>query len=134
MTDARILQDDRWGAVIDYPTNNIIEIRWYDTTVELDRQSFNNWLSMFAGHVESTRRQGILVDSTSFRMARHEMDSDWRDANIIPRYNSAGVLRFAIHMPEGMPAIGAEPAPEGPANFPTGYFGARQAALAWLGS
>jgi hypothetical protein len=89
---------------------------------------------MFAGHVESTRRRGILVDSTSFRMARHEMDSDWRDANIIPRYNSAGVLRFAFHMPEGMPAIGAEPAPEGPANFPTGYFGARQAALAWLGS
>jgi hypothetical protein len=73
---------------------------------------------MFAGHVESTRRQGILVDSTSFRMATHEMDPGWRDANIIPRYNAAGVRRFAFHMPEGMPAIGAEPAPEGPGQLP----------------
>lgn len=120
--------------MIDYPTRNLIEIRWYDSTVELDRQSFNDWLSMFAGHVESTRRQGILVDSTSFRMPQNEMDAGWRDANIIPRYNSAGVRRFAFHMPAGMPAIGAEPAPEGPADFPTGYFVNRDAALAWLGS
>ena len=130
MTDARIMYEDHWGAVIDYPSSDIIEIRWYDSTAELGRQSFNDWLSMFADHVESS----ILVDSTSFHMAQSEMDSDWRDANIIPRYNSAGVRRFAFHMPRGMPAIGAEPAPEGPADFPTGYFGSREAAQAWLKS
>jgi hypothetical protein len=134
MTDARVLHEDIWGAVIDYPEANIIEIRWYDTTVDLDRQSFNAWLSMFASYVESTKRRGILVDATSFRLAPQEMDAGWRDANIIPRYNSAGVVRFAFHMPEGMAAIGAEPAREGPATFPTCYFGTRKAALAWLRS
>jgi hypothetical protein len=87
-----------------------------------------------ADDVFGMHSHGILVDSTSFHMARSEMDSDWRDANIIPRYNSAGVRRFAFHMPPGMPAIGAEPAPEGPADFPTGYFGSRDAARAWLKS
>jgi hypothetical protein len=36
------------------------------------------------------------------------MDGPWRDANIIPRYNAAGVKKFA-HMPEGMPMIGEPP-------------------------
>ena len=53
---------------------------------------------------------------------------------VIPRYNGAGIQKFAFHMPAGMPAIGAPPAPEGPANFPTAYFGARADALAWLDS
>jgi hypothetical protein len=35
-------------------------------------------------------------------------------------------------MPAGMPAVGAPPAPEGPAALPTGYFDSRPAALAWL--
>jgi hypothetical protein len=60
------------------------------------------------------------------------MDGGWRDANIIPRYNAAGVRRFAFVMPAGMPAIGAAPAPEGPGDFPTGYFGRREDAIAWL--
>ena len=60
------------------------------------------------------------------------MDANWRDANIIPRYNAAGVTKFAFLMPEGMPAIGAPPAPEGPAEFPTAYFGRRADAVEWL--
>ena len=134
MTDVRVLHEDQWGAVIDYPSRDIIEIRWYDSTAGLDRQSFNEWLRRFADHEESSGRRCILVDSTSFRMAPQEFDPEWRDANIIPRYNSAGVQRFAFHVPEGMPAIGAEPAREGPAEFPTGYFATREAALAWLAS
>lgn len=35
-------------------------------------------------------------------------------------------------MPAGMPAIGSDPVREGPATFPTGYFGTRADALAWL--
>ena len=60
------------------------------------------------------------------------MSLGWRDANIIPRYNAAGVKKFAFIMPAGMPAIGDDPAPEGPAHYPTAYFGSRAEALAWL--
>ena len=62
------------------------------------------------------------------------MSMGWRDEHIIPRYNAAGLKKFAFIMPEGMPAIGAAPEKEGSANFPTAYFGSRNDALAWLKS
>jgi hypothetical protein len=69
---------------------------------------------------------------TRFMMDPANLNDAWRDANIIPRYNAAGVRRFAFLFPDGMPAIGAPPAAEGPATFPTAYFARRQEALDWL--
>lgn len=124
--------EDQWCEIFDRPSADLIELRWFDSTATMSRQEFQSSLSTFAGCVERCRRSRVLIDSTSFRMNPANMDGQWRDANIIPRYNAAGVARFAFHMPEGMPMIGATPAPEGPATFPTGYFGTRQAALGWL--
>jgi hypothetical protein len=124
--------EDRWGEIIDRPDAGFSEIRWYDTTRDMTADEFQRWLSTFAGHVEQLRRPGVLVDGTSFRMNPANMDAEWRDANIVPRYNAAGLEKFAFHMPEGMPMIGKPPAVEGPAAYPTGYFGSRQEALDWL--
>lgn len=129
---SQIVWEDKWGEVIDRPDLDLIEIRWYDTTRDLDGKVFNDWLAAFAGLVERARRSGVLTDSTAFLMPMERMDSAWRDENIIPRYNAAGVKKFAFLMPEGMPAIGAPPAREGRADFPTGYFATRASALAWL--
>jgi hypothetical protein len=129
---AEQVYEDRWGEVLDRPSTDLIELRWFDTTAEMSAQEFKSWLTTFAGLVERCRRSRVLIDSTSFRMNPADMDGPWRDANIIPRYNSAGVARFAFHMPEGMPMIGVPPAAEGPGRFPTGYFGRRQEALDWL--
>ena len=126
--------EDRFGAVIDHADADYVEIRWYDTTEAMSAGEFQDWLSGFAGEVERCRRAGVLVDGTSFLMDPANMDSQWRDEHIVPRYNAAGVRGFAFHMPDGMPAIGTPPAPEGPATFPTAYFGRRQDALDWLGS
>ncbi len=127
-----IVLEDRWGEVIDRPDSDLIEIRWFDTTRDFDSGTFNQWLSRFAEAVEATGRSRVLTDATVFAMSRDQMDGPWRDANIIPRYNAAGVEKFAFLMPAGMPAIGAPPQPEGPADFPTAYFGTRQDALDWL--
>ncbi len=129
---ANIVHADRWGDIIDRPEQDVIEIRWFDTTVAMTGADFNAFLATFAGHVEACGRAGALVDSVQFRMDMALMDAGWRDANIIPRYNAAGVRKFAFLMPLGMPLIGQEPAPEGPAEFPTGYFGTRGDALDWL--
>lgn len=126
--------EDQWGACIDRPDDGYLEIRWYDTTNAISGDQFNDWLARFADAVESTGRTRVLVDAVQFRMDMAAMDMGWRDANIIPRYNAAGVKKFAFQMPEGMPAIGAPPAPEGPATFPTAYFGSRADALTWLGA
>jgi hypothetical protein len=128
-----VVHNDRYGAVIDWAEENYIEIRWYDATAEMSGEDFNHWLERFAECVETARRSGVLVDSVQFRMDLNHMDAAWRDANIIPRYNAAGVQKFAFLMPEGMPAIAAQPAPEGPADFPTAYFATRAEALNWLG-
>jgi hypothetical protein len=127
-----IVYEDRWGEVIDRPAEDLLELRWFDTTAAMSHDEFQRWLATFAGCVETCARARVLVDSTSFTMNPQDMDGPWRDANIIPRYNAAAVTRFAFHMPTGMPMIGAEPAPEDPARFPTGYFGSREDALNWL--
>jgi hypothetical protein len=126
--------EDRFGEIVDRPDEGYLELRWYDTTAEMSGAQFQNWLTQFAAEVERLRRPGVLVDSTSFRMDPANMDAAWRDANIIPRYNTAGVKRFAFHMPAGMPAIGSPPQSEPPGAFPTGYFGSREQALGWLAS
>jgi hypothetical protein len=60
----------------------------------------------------------------------------WRDQEIIPHYNAGGVNKFAFVTGEGVPfptvESGADPAPEGPADFPTGWFITRDRAYQWL--
>ena len=94
---------------------------------------FNAWLSRFADEVEHRGRRNVLVDAVRFGMSMDRLDAEWRDVNIIPRYNAAGVAKFAFLMPDAMPAIGAPPNTEGPADYPTAYFGTRASAMAWLG-
>jgi hypothetical protein len=132
MPDVQHVYEDRWGEIIDRPTPELVELRWYDTTAAMSAEEFQDWLATFAEHVERQRRPRVLVDGTRFMMDPANLDEAWRDANIVPRYNSAGVQRFAFLFPDGMPAIGAPPAAEGPATFPTAYFGRRQEALDWL--
>jgi hypothetical protein len=132
MADAEHVYEDRWGEIIDRPATELVELRWYDTTADMSAEQFQDWLATFAGHVERFRRPRVLVDGTRFMMDPANLNDDWRDANIIPRYNAAGVRRFAFLFPDGMPAIGAPPAVEGPATFSTAYFSRRQEALDWL--
>jgi hypothetical protein len=128
------LYEDRWGEILDRDGNDLLELRWFDTTEAMSAQDFKEWLVTFAESVERAGRTRVLVDSTNFRMSPDRMDGPWRDAEIIPRYNAAGVVKFAFHMPSGMPMIGQPPAVEGPGRFPTGYFGRRRDALEWLAS
>ena len=132
MGAATYVYEDRWGAVIDHGDAGYVEIRWYDSTDAMSRDEFQQWLTAFAKEVQRLRRPGILVDATRFLMDPAKMNSEWRDANIVPHYNAAGVKKFAFIMPEGMPAIGSPPEVEGPAAFPTAYFARRQQALDWL--
>ncbi len=74
----------------------------------------------------------VLIDSTSFRLFGIDTTMKWRDEEIIPRYNSHGVKKLAFHLPQRSAPIGKHPAPEGPAEFPTGYFATRNEATEWL--
>lgn len=131
MANHDIVHSDPWGEII--TREGYVEIRWFDTTAAMEGADFNEFLSTFATAIERAGQPGCLVDATAFAMNPDHMHTGWRDEHIIPRYNAAGVEKFAFHMPAGMPAIGKPPAPEGPAKFPTAYFASRREALAWLG-
>ena len=132
MADGTHVYEDQWGEIIDRPASDLIELRWFDTTATMSKEDFQQWLRTFADRVALARRHRVLVDGISFKMNPAFMDGEWRDANIIPTYNDAGVSRFAFLMPMGMPMIGQAPAKEGPGRFPTGYFSTRRGALEWL--
>jgi hypothetical protein len=134
MANGTLVYEDRWGSIIDRPDSGYLEIRWYDTTRAMTKADFEAWLTTFAGEVERYHRPGVLVDGTIFLMDPSNSDGPWRDAHIVPRYNAAGIKKFAFQFPEGMPAIGSPPAIEPPATYLTGYFGRRNDALAWLAS
>lgn len=133
MSNPRYVHENQWGGIIDHPAG-YLEIRWYDATSEMSGDDFNQFLSDFATQIEATGHTGALVDAVQFKMPTDRMSMGWRDENIVPRYNAAGVAKFAFIMPAGMPLIGKDPAPEGPASFPTAYFGTRADATGWLAS
>ena len=132
MTTVRALYGDQWGDILDRPDDGCVEIRWFDTTADMSGDDFNDFLSTYAGCIETAARSGGLVDAVQFKMDFAKMSTGWRDENIVPRYNNAGVRKFAFIVPAGAPPTQNSPAAEGPANFPTGYFGSRAESLDWL--
>lgn len=124
--------EDGYGEIIDRPDHGFIEIRWFDTTAEMTKKEFQDWLVNFTDFVEKSSSKRVLIDATSFHMQGMAETMGWRDEVIIPRYNAVGITKFAFHLPAGAPPIGGTPAPEGPAQFPTGYFASRAEAIEWL--
>ena len=132
MGSVQVLYSNRWGDILERSGDNCVEIRWHDASSEMTEPDFQHFLEEYAECVEECGLPGGLIDTLQFKMDTSKLSPGWRDENIIPRYNEAGMKKFAFIMPEGMPAVGAEPMPEGPATFPTGYFDKRADALAWL--
>ena len=126
--------EDRFGEVIDHAADGYLEIRWYDATERMSTDEFQAWVTDFAGEVERRRHPAILVDVTRFLMDQSDMDDGWWYEQIVPRYNAAGVEKFAFLAPDGAPGVGSPPAAAKGANFPAAYFARRQDALDWLSS
>ena len=81
------------------------------------------------------RPKFMIIDATQFFHTQGEGVLAWRDENIVPLYNQAGVQKFAFLAAPGMPGTveqGGVPAPDGPATFPTAWFGTRDRMYAWL--
>jgi len=132
MAKQQELYRDPWGVIIAAADGRHIEIIWTDDTAQMSGEDFVPWLERFAGFVEDGRYHTVLVDARHFRMNPADLSMDWRDRQIIPRYNAGGLKKFAFVMPPGMPAIGSAPTAEGLAEFPTGYFGELADAYEWL--
>jgi len=124
-----------WGVIVNHEPWHTLELRWLPTTRDMTDEGFKETLDLLAGAGERLRQPFMLIDATEFHHQLGEGVLAWRDEHIIPRYNSAGVTRFAFLVPEGAPGTvesGATPAVEGGATFPTGWFSTRERAYQWL--
>jgi hypothetical protein len=131
-----IVASDRWGQIIYYSDWNALELKWLPTTKDATEAQARSTMALFAAETEQRKPQFLIVDTTEFLHRWADDMMAWRDKEIIPHYNAGGVTKFAFITGEGVPIAtvesGADPAPEGPAAFPTGWFKSREAAYQWL--
>jgi hypothetical protein len=122
-----------WGVVLDHPAWRTLELRWLPG--DLTDADFKETLDLFAELGEQHNPQFMIIDATDFRHEFGPGVMEWRDEKILPRYGAAGVQKFAFLVKPGFPGTveaGAQPAVEGPASFPTGWFSTRERAYQWL--
>jgi hypothetical protein len=131
-----IVAKDQWGQLIYYDEWMSLELRWFPSTADATDADMKTAMKNFAHEAVNRRPRTLIVDTTEFRHAWGEGMMEWRDSEIVPLYNQAGVTKFAFIANPNYPGPtvedGAKPAPEGPASFPTGWFKTREAAYQWL--
>lgn len=129
------LEGNEFGTTSFDAGSSTLELDWTAETEHMTDAQFRAALDRFAALSVDHHARNVLIDVTKFA---HQMSPEvgpWRDEHVIPRYNEAGVQRMAFLLPTGAPGTvesGNEPAPEGPADFPTGYFSSREGVLAWF--
>jgi hypothetical protein len=129
------LDRNGFGVIGHDPPDKRLELIWLEASSNMTDDDFKESMSRFATHAQELRTDNLLVDVTKFRHSPGADVGEWRDREIIPRYNAAGVRKFAFILPPGAPgtvAQGNPPAAEPPGQFPTGYFDDRQDALDWF--
>jgi hypothetical protein len=130
------LNRDEFGTISHDPENGILELEWLEGSATMTDHDFMRSMERYAGFAEARRPPNLLVDVTKFRHTPGDEVGPWRDQHIIPRYNAAGVKKFAFLVPPDAPGtveVGSEPKREPPGNFPTGYFTDREHILEWFG-
>jgi len=131
-----VVAKDQWSEIIFYNEWNTLELRWLSSTADATDPDVRQTMEMFTAEAESRKPWALIVDTTQFHHRWGEGMMEWRDENIVPGYNRAGVKKFAFITRPDYPGPtvekGAQPGPEGPADFPTGWFSSREAAYAWL--
>ena len=126
---------NEWGIILNHEQWRTLELSWLPSTREMSDDGFKETLSLFAGEGERLEPTYMVIDATEFHHEFADGVMEWRDEQIIPRYNAAGVKKFVFLVPEGAPGTveaGGTPQVEGPANFPTGWFSGRERAYQWL--
>jgi hypothetical protein len=123
---------DRFGVLRHDEDAGILELAWTDGTASMNDHDFMAWLTRYAEAEESIRAPNLLIDVRRFAFTPGAHVAPWRDEAIVPRYNAAGVRKFAFLLAPGTFGDGNEPGPEPPGTFPTGYFESRDVIAEWF--
>ncbi|MDI1465301.1 hypothetical protein QEZ54_30475 [Catellatospora sp. KI3] len=122
---------DEFGSISHDDTRRVLELTWTPATDHITDDHFRALLSRFAQTAEQLPTEYVVVDE---RQLHHRPDADfdsWCDQNLVPAWNRAGVTKLA-YLSAPAYAAEAEPAPEGPATFPTCHFDSMQSVHDWF--
>lgn len=112
---------------------SLLELRWKLATTRMGSDDFRDGLERFAELAECHRARRLLVDVSGFRYSLSPDLILWRDQEIAPRYNRAGVDRLAYVVREGFPIPSFDGKPLSKRElFRTRFFTSRAAAHRWL--
>ena len=125
------LYHDKFGVIVYDDTREILELRWFAETETMTDDDYMQWLERYAAATEQHHVPFVLIDTRAFKHHPGAHTGPWRDEHIIPRYNRAGVKKFAFLLSPGT-SPKTEPAVEEPAQFPTGYFDSREQIERWF--
>lgn len=131
------LAASEWGTITYHPQWNALELKWGPQTRSMSDDGFKETLQLLADQGQKVRPKSMIIDATEFFHRPSEGTLAWRDENIVPLYNDAGIERFAFLTTAGTPGTvekGGEPRPDGPAAFPTAWFETKERMYAWLTS
>ncbi|MEE8518251.1 MAG: hypothetical protein V3S98_03910 [Dehalococcoidia bacterium] len=118
-----------WSMALD-AESSVIELVWTARTAAMTDQDFKEGVDHFTTFAEQHGATGLSVDVREFGHQMNTELGEWRQDKIVPRYNSAGIQRFAYVLPQGAPL--EEPTQYEGENFKTGYFSSPEAASSWL--
>jgi hypothetical protein len=129
------LAANEWGTVVHHPQWQTLELTWAATTRSMTDDGFKETLRLLADQGLKVRPKFMVIDAKEFFHRPSEGTLAWRDENIVPLYNDAGVEKFAFLTTAGTPGTvekGGEPKPDGPATFPTAWFETKERMYQWL--
>jgi phenylpyruvate tautomerase PptA (4-oxalocrotonate tautomerase family) len=124
------LHEDQFLRILWDQQTRIISIVWKQETSGMTDEDFKSELTLFAQKVEEKKAPRILVDVSNFRHHPGPGMGEWRLKSISPRYNAAGVERFAFVFPKDS-RIQPNQSSEGE-RFVTQAFNSHEQAAAWL--
>ena len=112
--------------------SKILKFLWTEKTADMKGEDFKEALTLYAGYAEEYEAPRLMIDVRAFKFNMTSELGTWRDEVISPRYNMAGVKKFAYVVPEGSPmASSGEQSPKHE-TFITQYFDSEEKAQEWL--
>jgi hypothetical protein len=126
-----------WGKIVYFDESKRLLLTWLPASKDMSDEQVKETLRLFADAGKELRPLYMVVDITQFGRGFTDEINRWRDARIIPVYNSSGIRKMAFLVPEENPYSfekGSKPANEPLATFPTGWFSTRDNLDKWLAS
>jgi len=115
--------ENQFMALIYVEDPGILELNWKSATETMTPEDFKASLYVYGGFAIEKKVPCLMVDIHEFQFggAMSEELTIWRDKQIFPKYNEAGVKRFAFWGDSAQ--LPPQDPPQSPyANFTTRFF------------